>query len=283
MPKDVPIVAFIGVGTMMEAMVDKAIEGGWPRERLLLTHRRSERREELASRFGTPVSGANIETVEKAEMIVLGIRPQEMADVIAGLHVAFRAGQTLISIAAGLTVKWLEARLPAGMTIVRLTPPPTAWASAGVTLISAGEGLSDDAKQHIERLVKSTCDRTQWIPDAMMEPITGVALALTPYSCALLKTLIQTGVEQGCDENFIRGLIMEGFDATARLFKQGGFTPEQVIDLVATREGLTRSSLHTMEAYGVFRGIRMGARAMTGRSYELRGEPVPDEYVGFLR
>jgi pyrroline-5-carboxylate reductase len=117
----------------------------------------------------------------------------------------------------------------------------------------------------------------------MMEPITGVALALTPYTCALLKTLVATGVEQGCDETFIRGLIMEGIDATVRLFKQGGFTPEQVIDMVATREGLTWSSLHTMEAYGVFRGIRMGARAMTGRSYELRGERVPDEYVGFLR
>jgi pyrroline-5-carboxylate reductase len=283
MSSELPTVAFIGVGTMMEAMVDKAIEGGWPRERLLLTHRRAERREELAKRFGTAVSGENLETVAKADMIVLGVRPQEMADVVAGLRPAFRADQTLISIAAGLTVDWLAARLPPGMTIVRVTPPPTAWVSAGVTLISGGVDLSDAAKAHIERLVKSTCHRTQWIPDAMMEPITGVALALTPYSCALLKTLIETGVEQGCDEAFIRGLVMEGFQATARLFKEGGFTPEQVIDMVATREGLTWSSLHTMEAYNVFRGIRMGARAMTGRSYELRGETVPDDYVGFLR
>ena len=116
-----------------------------------------------------------------------------------------------------------------------------------------------------------------------MEPITGVALALTPYTCALLKTLIATGVEQGCEEPFIRNMIMEGLYATARLLKEGKLTPEQVIDMVATREGLTWSSLHTMEAYGVFRGIRMGARAMTGRSYELRGEKVPDEYAGFLR
>ena len=283
MSQELPTAAFIGVGTMMEAMVDKAIAGGWPPARLLLTHRRPERREELAKRFGTPVSGENFETVGKAQMIVLGVRPQEMEGVIADLQPAFRAGQILVSIAAGLTVEWLQARLPAGMTIVRVTPPPTAWVGAGVTLISGGEGLSDSARAHIERLVKSTCDRTQWIPDDMMEPITGVALALTPYTCALLKTLVATGVEQGCDEAFIRGLIMEGIDATVRLFKQGGFTPEQVIDMVATREGLTWSSLHTMEAYGVFRGIRMGARAMTGRSYELRGEKVPDEYVGFLR
>jgi pyrroline-5-carboxylate reductase len=156
MSQELPTVAFIGVGTMMEAMVDKAIDGGWPRQRLLLTHRRPERREELAKRFGASVSGENFETVGKADMLILGVRPQEMEGVIGDLQPAFRAGQTLISIAAGLTVEWLQARLPAGMTIVRVTPPPTAWVGAGVTLISGGEGLSDLAKAHIERLVKST-------------------------------------------------------------------------------------------------------------------------------
>jgi pyrroline-5-carboxylate reductase len=283
MAETFPTVAFIGVGTMMEAMVDKAIESGWPRERLLLTHRRADRREELAKRFGVSVAEDNLAATRAADMVVLGVRPQEMAGVIETLKPGFSARQTLLSIAAGLTVEWLAALLPKGMTIVRVTPPPTAWVSAGVTLLSGGEGLSDAAKGHIGRLVQSTCERTQWVPDELMEPITGVALALTPYMCALLKTLIATGVEQGCEETFIRNMIMEGLYATARLLREGKFTPEQVIDMVATREGLTWSSLHTMEAYGVFRGIRMGARAMTGRSYELRGESVPDEYVGFLR
>src|SRR5262245_52640531 len=150
MSQQLPTVAFIGVGTMMEAMVDKAIQGGWPREQLLLTHRRPERRAELAKRFGTSVNGENLETVAKADMIILGVRPQEMEGVIADLKPAFHADQTLISIAAGLTVEWLEARLPKGMAIVRVTPPPTAWVSAGVTLISGGERLSDAAKVHIE-------------------------------------------------------------------------------------------------------------------------------------
>ena len=283
MTDGLPTAAFIGVGTMMEAMVDKAIDGGWPRERLLLTHRREDRRQELAKRFGVTVGEDNLVAAKAADLVVLGVRPQEMADVIASLKPAFRGDQTLLSIAAGLTVEWLAARLPAGMTIVRVTPPPTAWVSAGVTLISTGRDLDAGEKESVERLVRATCERIEWIPDALMEPITGVALALTPYSCAMLKTLIETGVEQGCDEAFLRKMIVDGLYATARLLRDGGFSPEQVIDMVATREGLTWSSLHTMEAYGVFRGIRVGARAMTGRSYELRGEPVPDEHVGFRR
>ena len=51
--------------------------------------------------------------------------------------------------------------------------------------------------------------------------------------------------------------------------------------MVATREGLTWSALRTMEAAGVQRGIRAGARAMTGRSYQLRGEAIPEDYRDF--
>ena len=78
-------------------------------------------------------------------------------------------------------------------------------------------------------------------------------------------------------------MVIDGLWAMARMLHDGGVTPEEVINMVATREGLTWSALHTMEAHGVPKGIRAGARAMTGRSFELRGEPVPDDYKGFER
>lgn len=278
-----PTVAFIGVGTMMEAMVDKAIEGGWPRSKLLLTHRRAERRQELADRFSTQVDEDNLAAVRAADMVVLGVRPQEMDELIETLKPAFNAKQTLLSIAAGLTVDWLKERIPAGMTVVRVTPPPTAWISAGATLLSGGEGLGEAEKEQIHRLVKATCERTQWIPDELMEPVTGVALAFTPYICFLIQTLTDVGVEQGGERCFIREMIMEGMYATARLMHDGKLTPEQVIEMVATREGLTWSALHTLEAYGAKSAFRMAARSLTGRSFELRGERVPNEYIGFHR
>ncbi|MGG5822910.1 pyrroline-5-carboxylate reductase family protein [Falsiroseomonas sp. HW251] len=278
-----PATAFIGVGTMMEAMIDKAIAGGWPRERLLATHRRADRRAELSARHGLEVGEDNLAAVAAAEMVVLGVRPQEMEELLRTLGPAFRPGQVLVSIAAGLTVEWLAERLPDGMAVIRVTPPPTAWVSAGITLLSCGDGVAPGWRSAIEALVHGTCERVEWIDDALMEPITGVALALTPYTCMLLRTLIATGVEQGCDEAFLRRMMVDGLAATAKLLSEGKLQPEQVIETVATREGLTWSALHTMESRGVPAGIRAGARAMTGRSYELRGERVPDDYMGFLR
>jgi pyrroline-5-carboxylate reductase len=276
-------VAFIGVGTMAEAMADCALAAGWPRDRLLMTHRRAERREELEKRFGCKVDDDNVAAARRADIVVLAVRPQEFDEVLKTLRDGLRPGQMFISIAAGLTVEWLEPRVPRGITVVRVTPPPTAWIKAGVTLVSSAAKLSDADRLVVEQLVAKTCERVEWIPDALMEPITGVALGLTPYTCLFMRTLIETGIEQGIDPVFVRKMVIDGLWATARMLHDGGVTPEEVIDMVATREGLTWSALHTMEAHGVPKGIRAGARAMTGRSFELRGEPVPDDYKGFER
>ena len=276
-----PVVAFVGVGTMAEAMIGCALAGGWPRERILLTHRRDDRRAELKARFGGKIGEDNLAATRAADIVVLGVRPQESEALIQSLRPALRAGQTLVSIAAALTVDWLRARLPAGMTVVRITPPPTIRVKAGVALISTHGDIGLVVRDSIERLVKNACERIEWLPDVLMEPVTGMAMGLTPYVCMLLSTLIKTGIEQGIEPGFARRMVMDGMWATAWLLHRGGYTPEQILEMVATREGLTWSSLRTMEALGVPQGIRAGARAMTGRSYELRGEPVPLDYRGF--
>ncbi|MBM3523318.1 MAG: hypothetical protein FJX57_10205, partial [Alphaproteobacteria bacterium] len=130
MTDKLPAVAFIGVGTMAEAMVDKAIAGGWPRDRLILTHRRAERRQALAKRFGGSIEEDNLAAAKRADWIVIAVRPQECGDMIASLTPGLRPGQSLLSICAGLTIDWLQARLPQGMRVIRVTPPPTAWVGA---------------------------------------------------------------------------------------------------------------------------------------------------------
>ena len=281
--ESLPVVAFIGVGSMAEAMLDCAVANGWPRERLLLTHRREDRRAELQQRFGGEIWTDNLAAVREADAVVLAARPQDFEELLKTLVPAFRADHLLISIAAGLTIDWFRPRLPEGMQVIRVTPPPTTWVSAGVTLMSADDDVDAAKRSAAERLAKGTCERVEWIPDHLMEPITAMGLALTPYSCFLLMNAVKTGIEQGIDPDFARSFALEGLWAAARLLRESGFTPEEVIERIATREGLTWASLHTMEAHGVPEGIRAGIRAMTGRSFELRGEEVPDEYQGFSR
>ncbi len=180
MPETHPVAAFIGVGTMMETLIGHAAASGWPRERLLATHHRAERRAELTARHGVPAGADNAAAARCAGLVVLGVRPQQMEAVLVDLAPALRPGQVVLSIAAGLTLNWLAARLPRGVAVIRATPPPTAAIGAGVALLAAGAEVAPDQRALAELLLAGSGERVEWGPDALMEPITGAVQGLTP-------------------------------------------------------------------------------------------------------
>jgi pyrroline-5-carboxylate reductase len=196
---------------------------------------------------------------------------------------ALRADQFFISIAAALDIPWLQKRLPSGMGIIRAVPPPTSWIKAGLGFLSANEQATMEQRQVAERLFQSTCERILWLPDEYVDAATGIGPAITPYSCLIMKALLQAGIDQGLPESLVLEVAHEGLVAAGRMIRDSGYSPDEIINMVATREGLTWASLHTMQKRHVPEGVRAGALAMTARSIELRGESIPLEMQDFER
>jgi pyrroline-5-carboxylate reductase len=276
-------IAVIGVGIMLEAIVDQAMRDGWPRDAFILTHRRGDRRAELGQRFGGTAEADNVGAARRADVIMLGVRPQEFAAVIAELSPAMRPGQLFISIAAALDVPWLRRHLPVGVAVVRAVPPPTSWIRAGLGFLSCSDDATPAHRAVAERLFRPTCEEILWLEDRLVDIATAVGPATTPYSCLLLEQLVALGTEHGLSADLCSRIVFEGFAAAGRMIRDSGYTPREIIDMVATREGLTWASLHTMQKRGVPEGVRDGAQAMVARSIELRGEPVPPEMADFER
>jgi pyrroline-5-carboxylate reductase len=280
---DRPTIGIIGVGTMLEAVVDQALRDGWPREKFVLTHRRAERRAELAARFGGAVESDNVAAAGRSDVIMLGVRPQEFAGVIGELSPAMRAGQLFISIAAALDVPWLKRHLPPGVAVVRAVPPPTSWIKAGLGFLSCSDDATSAHRELATTLFQPTCEEILWLEDRHVDLATSVGPALTPYTCLIVEQMLKLGLDDGLPPDLGKRVVLEGIAAAGRMIRDSGYTPREIIDMVATREGLTRASLHTMEKRGVPRGVYDGARAMVARSIELRGEPIPADMADFER
>lgn len=278
-----PTLAVIGVGTMSEAVVQLALEQGWPRENFILTHRRAERRAELEERYGGTVEADNLAAAAKSDGIMLSVRPQEFEGLLAELRPALNSEKFFVSIAAALDIPWLERHLAEGMGVIRAVPPPSSWIKAGLGFLSANDKATTEQRQFAERLFQPTCERIMWLPDELVDAATGIGPAITPYSCLIIKELIQAGIDQGIPEDLARELACEGLVAAGRMIRDSGYSPDEIINMVATREGLTWASLHTMQKKGLPASVRAGALAMTARSIELRGEPIPPHMQDFER
>jgi pyrroline-5-carboxylate reductase len=278
-----PTIAIIGVGEMGEAIVHFALEGGWPRDRLILTHHRAERRAELEDRYGGTVTSENAASARNSKVVLVSVRPQQFAGVLEQLRPALCTEHLLISVAAALDIPWLERRLLEGIGIVRAGPPPASRVKAGLAFLTANQAATAAQREVAKQLFAPMCRRILWMPDELIDAVSAIGPGITPFSSLMVKTLIEVGIEQGVPADLAREVAYEGLLAAGQLILGGGFEPDELLSTIATHEGLAQAALRTMEEYGVPEGIRAGALAMLARSMDLRGDPVPPEMQDFER
>lgn len=266
-----PTLALIGFGRMMEALAARALAAGWPRERLVAAHHRAERRAQIAARLGLTALDDAAGATRRADIVVLGVPPQRMAEALRGLPL--RPGQAVLSLAAALTLPWLAARVPAGVHLLRLTPPPTARLGLGVAFLSTAPGVPKPLRDAAEAFARPAAAVVEWVEDAEMEPLTAILSGLTPYLSALLATLLADGKARGLGTDRLQRLAAPALAAAAHLLAADGTPPADALAEAATKGGLTERALRVMEEAGFRHAVSAAVEAMLARAAELRDAP----------
>lgn len=270
-----PTVAIIGVGHEGEAILRFALQGGWPRDRLIPTHYRAERRAELQRAYGRPVESDNARAVQSSDVVVVSVRPQQMVPVLDALLPALHAEQLFISVAAALDIPWLERHLPEAMGIVRAVPPPASRVRAGLTLLSANGVIAQQQARIVEQLFAPMCSRCLWMADDLIDPVSAIGPAMMLYATVMFEALVAVGIEQNVPADIARQVVGAGLLAAGQMIAGGGLDPLKPLAGIATPGGLSEAALSTLRERQVPTGIRAAALAMIERSAELRAEAPP--------
>ena len=114
-------IAVLGAGKIGEALLSGLLAAGSTTADLVFTERHPERAAELSGRLGVAAVGV-VEAAAHAEMIVVAVKPQDIAPVLAELGPAVRPGTLVVSLCAGLPTALFEGALPAGTPVVRVMP-----------------------------------------------------------------------------------------------------------------------------------------------------------------
>ncbi len=115
---------------MGEALLSGLVRAGRRVDNLMVGEKRPERARELEERYGVAVV-SNGRRPSKADTIALVVKPQDMADVLEEIAPALRSGQLLVSLAAGITTGFIEARVPEGVAWSGSCPTPRPWSTRG--------------------------------------------------------------------------------------------------------------------------------------------------------
>ncbi|WP_166973323.1 NAD(P)-binding domain-containing protein [Brevibacterium atlanticum] len=201
-------IGFIGVGEIASAMVEglsagTATEDGGRAEnglRFALSPRNADHARHLAGTIGTAeVAASNQEVVDRSDLIVLAVLPQQAADVLDDLDIP--AEKTVVSAVAGVSTDVLADHLPNSPRVVRIIPLPAVRERMGVTAMYPAD---HDVEALLDLLGGSVTaeDETKF---STLSAVTATMSAHFAFLQTITAWLVDRGWDQADADHFIRG------------------------------------------------------------------------------
>jgi pyrroline-5-carboxylate reductase len=260
-------VAIIGAGVMGETLLSGLIRAGRRAEDLLVGEKRHERGHELRERYGVEVV-ANVDAAHRAETVVLVVKPQDMDDVLKEIAAHVRPGQLVVSLAAGITTSFIEARLPAGVAVVRVMPNTPALVDEGMAAISRGSHCDESHLLEAESLMAST-GRVIRVPERQQDAVTAVSGSGPGYIFFVVEAMIEAGVHLGLPRNVAADLVVQTVVGSAKLLRETGEHPTVLRERVTSPGGTTAAAVRELEDHKVRAAFLTALEAARDRSRAL--------------
>ena len=194
-------IGFIGVGEIASAMVEGLADSKANADlQFFLSPRNAERAAKLAEAIeSATVCQSNQEVVDRSDLVVLAVLPQQTDAVLDDLHIP--AEKTLVSAVAGVSTTMLGSQLPHSPTIVRVIPLPAVRERKGVTAVYPANDAVEGLLSHLGGSV-TAADETMF---STLSAVTATMSAHFAFLQTITAWLVDRGWDQADADHFIRG------------------------------------------------------------------------------
>jgi len=259
----------IGTGNMGAALVRGLVKtGALAADQIIVCDADRPRAAALAKEMGVALGETNGEVAAVSQYVLLAVKPGAMAGVLGEIAPALSRQQTVVSIAAGVTIARIRAAIgDAGPAIIRVMPNTPALVGAGVLAVAA-PGVEDDRKSGLVGLL-GAAGMVVEVGEELMDAVTGLSGSGPAFVFVMIEALADGGVAAGLPSSIAMQLAVETVAGAAKLVQETGQHPGALKEAVASPGGTTVAGLAELERGG-FRGLVASAvRAAAQRSREL--------------
>lgn len=261
-------IGFVGAGNMAEALLRGLLRGDdFAPEQISASGPRAERVGELREKYGINATTDN-RVPASAEIVVLSVKPQILSRVLDEVADAISPDALVISIAAGVPVSTIQARLTAGTRVIRAMPNTPALVDAGATAIAGGEHARESDLADAKRIFDAV-GVTVVLEETALDAVTGLSGSGPAYVFLILEALSDAGVKVGLSRRTAQLLAAQTLLGSAKLLLETNEHPGRLKDMVTSPGGTAITGLHTLEHGGVRTTLMNAVEAATRRSREL--------------
>lgn len=266
-------IACLGAGQMAEALLGGLLTAQVTEpSNVWATDPSESRRDLLKQRFGIRVGSNNHDAATWADIILFAVKPQVLDSVLHDVSPSpSLSGRLIISIVAGIPIRYVADRLFAGARIVRVMPNAPAMVREGMSVLAFGPAVMD-ADKTVVRMIFESVGRVAVVDEPLMDAVTGLSGSGPAYIFMAIEALADGGVKMGLPRATAELLAAQTVVGAARTVLETGEHPGRLKDRVASPGGTTIAGLHQLEQGGLRASLMAAVRAATERAREL-GQP----------
>lgn len=260
-------VGIIGAGTMGQGLIKGLLATGVSRAAIRAAEANPVTRRLARQRFRIAVSDDAIAVARRADVVLLAVKPQQVPEVVAAIAPHLTRRQLVISIAAGIRLRWLAARLR-GVSIIRVMPNLPATVGCGFAAIAAGPGTTARHRA-IAAALFGAVGETIELPERHFDAVTAVSGSGPAYVFFLVHAWEQAARALGLPPAVASRAIRQTLQGSVELLAAGNAAPEELIRRVASKRGTTEAALKVLARRRVLAHFVEALRAAARRSKEL--------------
>jgi pyrroline-5-carboxylate reductase len=246
--------AVIGAGKLGGILLRAYLKQGlFVSNRVTATVRHAERAGALGKELGVGITTDNREAIRGADIILLTIKPQTVAEVLQEMASEIGAQTLVVSVAASVPTTYLEQLLTAAsggkhneVPVVRAMPNTPATVGCGMTAICPGAHAGPDHLE-IARSMFDAVGRTIVLDEKHMDAVTGLSASGPAFAYIILESLAEAGVKVGLPRDVATLLAAQMMKGAASVVLETGDHPALLKDAVTTPAGCTIDGILELE------------------------------------
>ena len=245
-------IAILGTGSMGGAILAGLLKSGFDPNQISVTTKSAESADRLTDELGVLSfamengEDANQMAVAGANVVLVGVKPAQVVEVLADVADTLNDNALVISVAAGVTTASMEAVLPEDVGVVRAMPNTPALIGRGMTGIAAGERATEWAIDTTKELFE-TVGKVLVVEESRIDALTTISGSGPAYVFYLVEKLTEAAKHQGFSDSEAALLVNETFLGAAELVASSDKSPAELRKQVTSPNGTTERAIARFE------------------------------------
>ncbi len=266
-------IAFIGTGSMGSAVLDGLVAAGHPKVLISATTRTEAKAKALRDRGISALAGetapdANALMAGDADLIVLGVKPYQIVDVLTELKGEIGKNAVVISMAAGIKLATMAAVLDENPNIIRTMPNTPALVGKGVTGLASAATASQDSVDAAKALFEAV-GSVLVIPEVQIDALSAISGSGPAWVYYIIEQWEKVALSQGFSEEDAKLLVRQTLAGSVELLESTGEEPADLRRKVTSPGGTTERIIATMEQADLHGIFDASLKAAVARAVEI--------------